>query len=295
MTKAVKSEFITILKNTSRAISNESSTSSDSSESTPVDGSGVIAGTTTETSHKLIELLSSKDKVYSALASIHEPGKEYDSVSGDTKELWGFVVRRVLKMVLPKSEVGSIYSGKTPVTKELLMDKVGVSDEAMVWTIIMAKTEEILEEAKIGESGSAISNMASDSIGGGRKGNRRGGRKQRKRDSDGKILASNKFDAEVGNHQAAYEQFYGRITRSRSSNGGYNDDGNGWYDAAVEKLNVMRNENQSDSLQGTGNTGICPAILAVFTSADGDKENQVGAGFSECAIAMDLIQQRCEV
>ena len=276
--------------------------SSSSDTDTEEEDSNAPARATIDVDGKLFNLLKDNKRVYQALGRVHVA--KFEDASDDTKELWLFVFCRVIKAVLPKSDMISIYSAKNLVTKEILMDKVGVSDEAMVWVIIMAKIREILAELKDDGNGTFISSVDESACSnGGGKGNgqgRGGGRKKLKRDKSGKVLRASGINPEVGSHQVAYRSYYDLVEKSRSSGGNVGDDANGWYNAIVERLQQMKadGEHLDESLPEptAGSVAVeVPFALAAFTGKASDKNNHISAGFAECSVAMELVTNGCSV
>ena len=274
-------------------------------------GSSVDEATTGATivgvDHHLLSVLTVRQKFLLAMLDIHKPGVKFDQVNPDTKAVWLFVYSRVVKAALPRSDTNALYNGKTPLTKEMLMEKVGVSDEAMILTIVTVKMQEILKEFKSGGDGSNISQVTQPTTGGSignnardsedasvsdhtrkRKGQGKGGGRKRRNiapEDPSECL----FNPEVGAHQVTYEKFYRRISKSRSSSESITGDANGWYQAVVDRLEEMRSKGEilSQRLQDSS-TACVPAMLQEFTSQDNDEQDEIKRpGFKSIDLTVD--------
>ena len=117
------------------------------------------------------------------------------------------------------------------------MEKISLSDEAFVMTVIAVKIHEINEESAstaISDLGSQQTEDVDDAASGTRrkrksKKDKGGGRKKRR------VEQSGKMDPEVGNHKRLYLSLCKVCSRARSVTG-TNDDENGWHQAIADEL-----------------------------------------------------------
>ena len=268
-------------------------------------GAAVVLGV----DHHLLGILRERKKFLQAMLDMHKPGVKFDQANPDAKAIWLFIYSRIVKAALPRSDTSALYASKTPLTKEVLMAKVGVSDEAMILTIMTVKMQEVLEELESGDGGSNISQVtqpttesagstggseanASDRAGKRKGQGKGGGRKRRKRDDRNNIVAQDLkkslFNPEVGTHQETYVKFYKRISKSRSSSESITGDANGWYQAVVDRLEEMRSKGEilSQKLQASS-TACVPTMLQEFTSQDDEQDETKRPGFKPIDLTVD--------
>jgi hypothetical protein len=275
---------------------NQTQQNGDSSDDEEADDSGTLAAVGSQ--GHLVELLLNSKRVMAATLEIY--AKSYDGASDDAKELWRFVYCDAIKSILPKQDKDDLY--QKGVTKDKILERVTVSDEAMVMTIVLVKIEETLEE----QGSSGVSDVTANSTGGddsskGTTAKRKsqgkgGGRKKRK------VVGSKKkkvpinhqagaLDPELGRNVDIFQKMRARIMKARSVQSA-NDDGLGWYNAiAMEITELRKKEKALDNLfDSAGMEGGMPTLLCDLTSGDNDMEME-GGEFSRCPYTAAVIEE----
>ena len=245
----------------------------------------------------LATLLRVPSRVYQASKEFYI-GK-FEVASDDAKRLWFFLHSQATKAILSKRDQVEIHEGPREVTKETLMQKVTVSDEAMVLMIIVAKLEEAIHETGNGGHISELDSITagttapdqqenesedSSTIGTRKRPQKqRGGRKKRVRGSSNANAIG--ADPEVGNNETLYNSFIGLIKAARES------DELGWYDAAVARINEARVETRelSKALCSIETNPIMNLNDLIATQDPANKDPY--GGLELCPIAEKILEQ----
>ena len=242
----------------------------------------------------LVDLLKEPKRVYAAvLKDLYK--KEYAEAGKDAKELWRFVYQFALKSVMSKQDRDATYGAHGEnLTKEQLMEKVSVSDEAMIIMIVVAKAEEVATGAVSDLDSTTVTGGSSSSnttVGSKRKDGSRnhgGGRKKRVK---GPSEAKN-WDSELGTvkNQKAYANIHNRILKARTTNS-RNDDTLGWYAAAMEILSEQRQETETfESTMDRSIGGFLRPRLESATDAS-DIELEIPCGYELCPVAREFLEE----
>lgn len=260
----------------------------------------------------LVQLLSNARRVMKAVLEIYQ--KTYEAATEDARELWKFVYCDAIKSVLSKKDKEDVY-GQVSVTKEKLMEKVSVSDEAMVMTIVLVKIEEaIAERGNKGISDLETSTVSEDRLdedGGSstttrnkrkKKGQGRGGGRKKRGVSNGdKILVTGgrSIDPELGRNVRIFQTMRSKIVKARTVLSA-NDDGKGWYQAISEHITLLGREERAlenvleDAGAAVGIGGIMDPLLDLcgnLESGGFDEVDFEDSEFKACPFATAALQE----
>jgi hypothetical protein len=258
----------------------------ESDEDSSTDAAGVAFGSR----RPLVELLSNSRKVMAATLEMYN--KPYEDASENAKELWKFVYCDAIKAVLSKKDKDDIYA--VGVTKDRIMERVTVSDEAMVMTILLVKIEETLaEEGSIGLSDLTPGGDASTSTSttNKRKGQGKGGgRKKRRTDGRNKKIPMNAgggLDPELGRNGKIFQRMRTKVLKARE-----NGDGLGWYQAIAEEITeIKRQEKALGNMLDYGTSGSVSSIPILCDLTSGDNDNVEDGEFSKCPYADACLEE----
>jgi hypothetical protein len=280
-----------VLKNTA-IIDPSTETSQSETNGTDDDSGGEEAGAAFGSRRPLVELLSNSKKVMAAMLGMYD--KPYGDASADAKELWKFVYCDAVKAVLSKKDKDDVYA--VGVTKERIMERVTVSDEAMVMTILLVKIDETLaEEGSIGVSTFTPDDDASTSTS--RTSKRRkgqgkgGGRKKRRTDGRNKKVPMNAgcgVDPELGRNGKIFQRMRAKVLKARE-----NGDGLGWYQAIVEEITKIKRQEKAmgKMLLDYGTSGSVGSIPILCNLASDDDDNVEDGEFSKCPYAAACLEE----
>ena len=190
----------------------------------------------------LAKLLCTPSKVYKALQELYVV--DFEMSSSNAKRLWFFLHSHATRGVLSKQDQVEIHESAAEVTKEILMEKVTISDEAMILAIIVAKLEEVICETGYDEYVSKLDATTTSTPGqeedesddastiGTRKRKKKHGGGRKKRFQEGS--SGSGADPEVKNYEPLYNSIHGIIKKAREL------DEHGWYAAIFPKINEDR-------------------------------------------------------
>jgi hypothetical protein len=220
-----------------------------------------------------------------------------------------------MECAIPKATANKLYDGKRgSLTKEKLMNGVSVSDEAMVVVIILVKLPEIIEAlgdddgvsdlSEVHGASTAVDDQSSISQGskkrkaaGTKNGKKQGGRKKRKQKEE-----TGGVDRELGTAENAkvFRAMEQRIKMARTVRQ-TDDDGNGWYEAVVEKLEEMSKQAQElqslldkskDEADASKETG--PGLMSFHKQLAKQDDRGCGDipdGFQACGVAASMLRE----
>ena len=279
------------MKNTA-IIDPSTETSQSETNGTDDDSGGEEAGVAFGSRRPLVELLSNSKKVMAAMLEMYD--KPYEDASADARELWKFVYCDAVKAVLSKKDKDDVYA--VGVTKERIMERVTVSDEAMVMTILLVKIDETLaEEGSIGVSTFTPDDDASTSTS--RTSKRKkgqgkgGGRKKRRTDGRNKKVPMNAgcgVDPELGRNGKIFQRMRAKVLKARE-----NGDGLGWYQAIAEEITKIKRQEKAigNMLLDYGTSGSVGSIPILCDLASDDDDNVEDGEFSKCPYAAACLEE----
>jgi hypothetical protein len=280
-----------VLKNTA-IIDPSTETSQSETNGTDDDSGGEEAGVAFGSRRPLVELLSNSKKVMAAMLEMYD--KPYEDASADARELWKFVYCDAIKAVLSKKAKDDVYA--VGVTKERIMERVTVSDEAMVMTIVLVKIDETLEETLAEEGSIGVSTLtpgedAASTTTNKRKGQGKGGgRKKRRTDGKNKKVPMNAgvgVDPELGRNSKIFQRMRAKVLKARE-----NGDGLGWYQAIAEEIDEMKRQGRAlGNMLDYGTSGSVGSIPILCDLASDDNDDVEDGEFSKCPYAAACLEE----
>jgi hypothetical protein len=267
------------LKNTDSPNSTDGSGSENENIGAGEDGMATISS-----QRRLVQVLRDSKKVMKAAMQIYK--EKYEEATDDAKELWKFVYCDAIRSILSKQDKDDIY--EKGVTKDKIMEKVTVSDEAMVMTIILVKIEETLSEEGNGQVSdlSANSTVKGQGKGGGRKKRKTVGEHGKKK----KVPFNHRegsLDPELGKHSKLFLAVRSKIMRARSIQT-TNDDGLGWYEAIAKEISRLKKGKLGNLIDGSPTR--MPDLLEDLASGN-NVGLDVDGEFSRCIFTEDVMEE----